>query len=166
MSPPSEAASWGWGFPGIGWIAGWALIRNFHRSAPVRSEMARNLPSHEPAYTVPFATMGVAVTASPAGTNQRRESVVTELSVREVWPWNARATVRPNVGQTRPDRREGAPAAPRSCPDAPAAGGAQPAATSSATTASDASSFGRGLIRWSPALVGSGASVTATAWPA
>src|SRR5437588_11142281 len=61
--------------------------------------------------------MGVAVTASPNGLNQRSRSVGAEVFVSVVDPWNARCSERPNVGQTSAVGRL-VPAAGPSVPEA------------------------------------------------
>src|SRR5437588_503041 len=104
MMPPSDVASCG---PpplfGFGWMAGWGSTANVQRSLPVASAIALNFPSQEPTYTVPWATIGVAVTARFAGTNHRCMSVGAVDGVSVVWPWNVRPRVRPNIGQMRRD---------------------------------------------------------------
>src|SRR2546423_1744282 len=100
MMPPSDSGS-GLLLLGSGEMAGWAFTLKAHRSFPVPSAIARNLPSHDPIYTVPFATMGVAVTAMLAGTNHRSIRVGAVAGVSFVPPWNVRPGVRPNIGHVR-----------------------------------------------------------------
>src|SRR5438067_9334704 len=105
MMPPSDFAFWGPpGALGSGCIAGWDFTLNVQRGLPVARAMARNFPSHEPANTVPCATVGVAVTARFAGTNHRCVSVCAEAGVSEVGPLKVLPCVRPNIGHRRQRR--------------------------------------------------------------